>query len=250
MNWTRSAVTALLRDRGISLKKSLGQNYLVDGNFLEALARDSGVGAADTVVEIGSGLGNLTAALAARAGRVVAIELDDAIHELSKELIGRLPNVTLVHGDGADFARHVPGGRVKIVSNLPYGDWARIVLAMLAAPVAVESCTLMIQTDVFDRIRAAPGTREYGPMPALIQATCTVKKLRRAGKELFLPPPKVESTVFRLDRPSPVADAAAVEARLRELFAQRRKKSAAAGGRRVETLVPAELLALARDDHK
>lgn len=245
MNWTRTAVTALLRERGISLKKSLGQNYLVDANFLEALVRDAGVGAADTVVEIGSGLGNLTSALAAKAGRVIAIELDDAIHALSRELIGGLPNVTLVHGNGADFARHAPD-RIKIVSNLPYGDWTPIVLAILAAPVAVESCTLMIQADVFDRIRATPGTREYGPMPALIQATCTLKKLRKAGKELFLPPPRVESTVFRLERPAPVADAAAVEARLRELFAQRRKKSAAAGGRRVETLTPLELLALAR----
>lgn len=245
MNWTRTAVTALLRERGITLKKSLGQNYLVDANFLEALVRDADVGAADTVVEIGSGLGNLTSVLAAKAGRVIAIELDDAIHALSRELVGGLANVTLVHGDGADFARHSPG-RIKIVSNLPYGDWARIVLAILAAPAAVESCTLMIQTDVFDRIRAAPGTREYGPMPALIQATCALKKLRKAGKELFLPPPKVESTVFRLERPAPVADAVQVEARLRELFSQRRKKSAAAGGRRVETLTPPELLELAR----
>src|SRR5690242_17052980 len=121
MNWTRSAVTALLRERGISLKRSLGQNYLVDGNFLEALVRDAEVGAGDTVVEIGSGLGNLTAALAAKAGRVIAIEIDETIHALSRELVGGLPNVALVRGDGADFARHAPE-RIKIVSNLPYGD--------------------------------------------------------------------------------------------------------------------------------
>ena len=83
-------------------------------------------------------------------------------------------------------------------------------------------------------------------MPALIQATSTLKKLRRAGTGLFLPPPRVESTVFRLTRPRPVEDAIRLEARLRELFAHRRKKSAAAGGRRVEQLPPAELLALAR----
>ena len=77
-----------------------------------------------------------------------------------------------------------------------------------------------------------------------------VRKLRRAGKELFLPPPKVESTVFRLTRPRPVEDAVRVEARLRELFAHRRKKSAAAGGRRVEQLPPAELLALARAENQ
>jgi 16S rRNA (adenine1518-N6/adenine1519-N6)-dimethyltransferase len=245
MIWTKTAVTQLLRERGIALKRSLGQNYLVDANFLEALVRDAGVGPDDTVVEIGSGLGNLTERLAARAGRVIAIEIDEAIHALSKELVGGLPNVTLVPGDGADFARHAPG-RIKIVSNLPYGDWSRILLAVLAAPGPIDSCTLMIQTDVYDRLRAAPGGRDYGPMAALVQATCTLKRLRKAGRELFVPAPRVESTVFRLLRPEPVADAVDVEARLRDLFAQRRKKSTAAGGRRVEALTPAELLALAR----
>ncbi|HEV3029967.1 MAG TPA: rRNA adenine N-6-methyltransferase family protein, partial [Planctomycetota bacterium] len=94
MNWTRREVTRLLRERGITLKRSLGQNYLVDGNFLEALSRDAEVGPGDTVVEIGSGLGNLTEKLAARARQVVAIEIDEAIHALSRELLGPLPNVT------------------------------------------------------------------------------------------------------------------------------------------------------------
>jgi len=247
VDFTRTRVAALLRERGITLKRSLGQNYLVDANFLEALVRDAEIGPADRVVEIGSGLGNLTEKLAARAARVWAFEIDEAIHVLSRELIGGLANVSLVAADGAAFADHVDGP-VKIVSNLPYGDWQKIVLAILAAPMDIPSCTLMIQSDVYDRIRAEPGTRDYGPMAALIQATCTVRKLRRAGKDLFLPAPKVESTVFRLTRPAPVADAWEVEARLRELFAHRRKKSAAAGGRRVEQLPPAELLALARRD--
>lgn len=245
MEWTRTRVAALLRERGITLKRSLGQNYLVDANFLEALARDAEIGPGDRVVEIGSGLGNLTAALAARASHVWAFEIDPVIHALSRELLGPLPNVTLLAADGAGFARHVEGP-LKIVSNLPYGEWTRIVLAILAAPQEIGPCTLMIQSDVFARIRAEPSTRQYGPMAALVQATAKVRKLRRAGKELFLPVPRVESTVFRLLRPAPVPDAVQVEARLGELFAQRRKKSAAAGGRRVEELRPQELVDLAR----
>lgn len=245
MDWTRTRVAALLRERGITLKRSLGQNYLLDANFLEALVRDAEVGPGDVVVEIGSGLGNLTEKLAARAARVWAFEIDERIHGLSRELVGALPNVTLALGDGAEFARRVEG-RIKIVSNLPYGEWQRILLAILAAPQEIASCTLMVQSDVYDRLRAGPGSRGYGPMAALVQATCGLRKLRRAGKELFLPAPRVESTVFRLERPAPLADAAALEARLKGLFAQRRKKSAAAGGRRVEQLPPAELLALAR----
>lgn len=246
MDWTRTQVTAFLRERGVVLKRSLGQNYLVDVNFLDALVRDAEVGPGDTVVEIGSGLGNLTERLALRAGRVVAFEVDETIHALSKELLSGRENVRLLFGDGASFASRVEG-RLRIVSNLPYGDWRRILLAILSAPQEIASCTLMIQTDVYERIRSAPGTRGYGPMAALIQGTCTVKKLRKAGRELFLPPPKVESTVFRLLRPAPVPDAAEVEARLSELFAGRRKKSDAAGGRRVESLAPSELLALARN---
>jgi 16S rRNA (adenine1518-N6/adenine1519-N6)-dimethyltransferase len=246
MEWTRTRVAALLSERGITLKRSLGQNYLVDANFLDALVRDAEVGPEDVVVEIGSGLGNLTERLASRAKKVWAFEIDPAIHALSHELIGDRANVTLVHADGAEFARRVGEGRLKIVSNLPYGEWQALLLAMLAAPQEIASCTLMLQSDVFDRIRAEPSTREYGPMAALIQATSTVRKLRRAGKELFLPAPKVESTVFRLVRPAPVPDAVLLESRLRALFAQRRKKSAAAGGRRVEQLPPGELLELAR----
>jgi 16S rRNA (adenine1518-N6/adenine1519-N6)-dimethyltransferase len=247
VEFTRTRVAALLRERGIRLRSSLGQNYLVDANFLGALVRDAEIGRADRVVEIGSGLGNLTQKLAERASHVWAFEIDETIHSISRELVGGLPNVTLVRADGAGFASHV-GGPVKIVSNLPYGDWQKIVLAILAAPLEIPSCTLMIQSDVYDRIRAEPGTREYGPMAALLQATSSVRKLRRAGRELFLPTPRVESTVFRLLRPRPVADAVRLESRLSELFAHRRKKSEAAGGRRVEQLPPSELLALARRD--
>jgi 16S rRNA (adenine1518-N6/adenine1519-N6)-dimethyltransferase len=245
MDWTRTRVSALLRERGVTLKRSLGQNYLVDANFLAALARDAEVGPGDRIVEIGSGLGNLTGVLAARAEHVWAFEIDGRVLAISRELLGGLPNVTLLEADGADFARHVEG-RIKIVSNLPYGDWQKILLAILAAPQEIASSTLMIQADVFDRLRAGPGTRDYGPMSVLVQATSTLRKLRRAGKELFLPAPRVESTVFRLERPRPVPDARRVEARLRELFAQRRKKSAAAGGRRGELPPPGELFALAR----
>src|SRR3954463_7860542 len=100
MDWTRTSVSSLLRERGITLKRSLGQNYLVDSNFLDALVRDSEVGPGDTVVEIGSGLGNLTDRLAARAGRVVAFEVDETIHALSKELLAGRGDGDLRLGDG------------------------------------------------------------------------------------------------------------------------------------------------------
>lgn len=245
MNWTRRAVAALLEERGLRLKRSLGQNYLVDPQFLDALARDSGAGPGDRVVEIGSGLGNLTEALARRGARVLAFELDPRIHALSKELLAGSEGVELVCGDGADFAAAAGAGPLRIVSNLPYGAWQALVLAVLEAPQELKSVTLMVQSDVFGKLRAEPGTRDYGPMSVLVQAAGGVRKLRKAGKELFLPMPRVESTVFELRRPAPLPRVRDLRRRLEELFAGRRKRSAAAGGRRIETLPPGELLGLA-----
>jgi 16S rRNA (adenine1518-N6/adenine1519-N6)-dimethyltransferase len=202
MEWTRTAVAALLEARGIRLRRALGQNYLVDANFLEALARDSGAGPGDHVVEIGSGLGNLTERLAARAGRVTAFEVDPAVHALSRELLAGRPNVELRLEDGARFSERVGEGPLRIVSNLPYGVWQDLVLAILEAPQRILSATLMVQADVYERLKAGPGTRSYGPMSVLVQGTCGLKRIRKAGRGLFLPVPggSASSTAGRTAR--------------------------------------------------
>lgn len=248
MRWTRSELAERLRKQGLRPKKSLGQNFLVDPNFLEALARDTGAGPGDRVVEIGSGPGNLTDHLAALAGHVYAFDIDADLQGLSRELLRERANVTLILADGAEFESHLPagkGGPLRIVSNLPYLDWQRLLLRALSAKLAVASYTFMVQTDLYDRLRSGPGSKSYGPLPALLQATCEIRRIRRAGRSLFLPVPRVDSTVFELVRKEAM-DFVAAEARLRALFAQRRKKSALAGGRRIEELSPAELLELVR----
>jgi 16S rRNA (adenine1518-N6/adenine1519-N6)-dimethyltransferase len=247
MPLTRTELAALLAARGLRPRRSLGQNFLVDANFLEALVRDAGVGKDDGVVEIGAGLGGLTERLAEAAGHVWAFEVDPAVHAVAAELLAGRGNVTLVRGDGADFERSVEAGRtkrLKAVSNLPYAPWKRLLLRLLSSRLPFESYVLMLQRDVAERLRAAPGTKDYGPMPALVQATCEMSVVRRAGKGLFVPAPRVDSSVIRLRRTGPPRDLEAAEAKLRALFAGRRKKSAAAGGRRIDTLGPAELLAL------
>ena len=243
---TRTELAALLKARGLRLKRSLGQNFLVDANFIDAIVRDAEVGPEDVVLEIGAGAGALTARLADRAARVWAFEIDPEIHRLAAELLAGRANVTLICGDGADFEGTVVDvPRLKVVSNLPYEPWKRLLLRLLATRLRVTSYTLMLQKDVVERLRAAPGTRLYGPMAALVQATCGLKVLRRAAGSLFLPTAGVESTVFRLERKRVLPDLEEVEKRLQGLFAGRRKKSAAAWGRRVETLGPEELLTLA-----
>jgi 16S rRNA (adenine1518-N6/adenine1519-N6)-dimethyltransferase len=248
VRWTRHALVEILRERGLRPKKSLGQNFLVDPNFLAALARDTGATKDDGVIEIGSGPGNLTDALAAVAGHVWAFEVDERLHALSRELLAGRANVTLLCGDGAEFESRVDAGawrRLRVVSNLPYFDWQRLLLRLLSTRLPVATFTIMVQGDLYARLRAKPGSREYGPMPALLQAACEIRRIRTAGRALFLPVPGVDSTVFELVRRE-VLDFTAAESALRALFAHRRKKSAAVGGRRVEQLSPAELLSLAR----
>lgn len=249
MRWTRQDVARLLRERGLRPRRSLGQNFLVDPNFLEAIVRDAEVGPRDGVVEIGAGLGNLTDRLAEKAGHVWAFEIDPGLAALARELLAGRGNVTLLARDGLEFPAAVdpgPWDRLKAVSNLPYSAWKRLLLGMLSCPFDVESYTLMVQRDVADRLRARPGTREYGSMSVLLQGACDTRAVRRAGRGLFFPVPRVDSVVLSVRRKDRSLDFVAAEARLRALFAGRRKKSAAAGGRRIEELPPGELLALAR----
>ncbi len=249
MPWTRAALSRALEAAGVRPRRALGQNFLLDPNFIRAIVEDSGVGPADEAVEIGAGPGGLTEALADRARRVWAFEIDPALRAVAASFLRDRPNVELLGGDGAEFARHVrpdARGSVRVVSNLPYSGWKRLVLALLSAPLPVASYTLMVQRDVYERLRAGPGTRDYGPMAALVQATCAIRFLRRAGRGLFWPAPRVESAVLELRRPEPV-DGFGLESRLRRLFAGRRKRSALAGGRRIEELPPRELLDLAED---
>ena len=253
------ALGELLRDRGIVPRRRLGQNFLVDRRFLEALVRDMGLRPDDQVVEIGTGAGHWTEVLAAHAGRVWSFEIDADLHRLANEMIGPRPNLTLIRGDGAGFGGRIdpdPDRRLFLAGNLPYSDYARLLVAMMAYPRKVAAIVVMLQRDVADRLRSGPGTAAYGPLPALVQGLHKVEMLRRAGPGLFHPRPRVDSAVLRLQRlEKPPCLPSEVPGRfegLKRLFRQRRKllKSVLAvpgefADRRVGELSPVELLALA-----
>jgi 16S rRNA (adenine1518-N6/adenine1519-N6)-dimethyltransferase len=258
MDWSRSAVVRLLRERGIRTKRRLGQNFLLDGNYLDAIVRAAEVAATDGVVEIGSGIGNLTARLAEAAGHVWAFEIDPQMHALTAELLSARKNVTLVAGDGAAFEERVEAGRwrrLKVVSNLPYSDFHRILLRLLGTRLEVERHVLMLQREAFERLRSGPGEDGYGPLAVLVGGFCDVKFLRRAGPKLFHPEPRVESVLFELRRRSAPENLERLERALVELFRHRRKTLGAVWKRltggaidsreRVEQLAPERLLELA-----
>lgn len=225
---TPSAIRKLLEAKGIAPKRSLGQNFLANSRVIDRLLEVAGIGSWDHVVEIGTGPGHITREIAARAARVIGIELDAALAEIATEMVAPLPNAQIVHADGEQFARHVPAeGTWMVFSNLPYASIQKLMPAIFGAPERVTAAVLMVQTEVFAKLAAEPGTREYGPLAVLARGTGNVSRLMRVSAAGFYPRPHVSSDVFRWDRREPFVSREALDAAQRELqgiFRRRRRR--------------------------
>jgi len=214
---------------GITARKSLGQNFLLDLNLTGRIARAAGPLERVTVVEIGPGPGALTRALlAAGAGRVVAIERDErcvgALGELAEFYPGRLE---VVAGDALalDPAELSDTPR-KIVANLPYNIATPLLLGWLDRIGEYESLTLMFQREVAERLAGAPRSKSYGRLSVLVQWLSEPQLLFDIPARAFVPPPKVTSSVVRIvPRAKPLAPAekSALECITAAAFGQRRK---------------------------
>jgi 16S rRNA (adenine1518-N6/adenine1519-N6)-dimethyltransferase len=226
-------------------RRALGQHFLRDAGLARTIVDLVAPAAKDLVLEIGPGEGALTAELARRAGRVIALEVDPV---LGARLRTTLPSVEIVQADarGWDYGTLAApaGGRVLVVGNLPYSVGKPILAALVASRTSIDTMALMLQREVAERVAAAPGSRVYGSLSVLTQLYCDVTLALRVPPGAFRPPPKVESAVIRLDvLPSPrvvIADERRFHVVVRAAFAQRRKTLAnalAAGlGRRAEDL--------------
>ena len=182
------------------VKPKLGQNFLVDGQAAQRIVAALGEIAGRTVVEIGPGRGAITGALAARAGRVVAVEFD---HELAAGLREGFDSarVTVVEQDVLRFdfaaAAAEAGERLRVAGDLPYAITSPILLKLAASHAALELAVLMVQREVAERVTASPGTRDYGLLSVTMQMYGTVEQLFTLPPSAFSPQPKVHSTVFR-----------------------------------------------------
>jgi len=223
---------SLLRKHGVRPLKRLGQNFLCDPNILEKIVRIAGVCDTDTVVEIGSGIGVLTALLAGRVRRVIAIEIDRRLVEVLKAELGGVPNVEIVRGDVLvfDFASVRPEGgpgRIRVVGNVPYNLSGPIVLKLLEARESIDRAVLMLQREVAERLAAVPGTKDYGPLSVYVTLYTEARLETRVPASCFVPRPDVESRVIRMDmRREPlcaVDDPALFRDVVRGCFAKRRK---------------------------
>jgi len=225
-------VRRLLKEFDIQPKKSLGQNFLTDQRTLERIVEAAELGPEDIVLEIGPGLGALTRLLAAGAGRVVAVELDQRLVEVLRQTLADVPNVEIVHGDilklnPADLLeRHMASLQYKVVANLPYYITSAILRRLLTAEVRPKLMVVTVQLEVARRITAQPG--DMSLLAVSVQFYGRPRIVTRIKAGAFYPSPQVDSAVIRIDLDGhpivEVDDTDSFFEVVRAGFAQRRKQ--------------------------
>ena len=240
---TMSYLRNLFARRGIAPQHRYGQNFLIDLNIHELIARAAQVEPVDVVLEVGPGAGALTALLAERASAVVAVEIDPALARLTAEAVSGRLNVRVLNKD-ALAGKHeldpevvdnlkaglavAPDRRLKLVANLPYNVATPLITNLLVHPELHPALMVVtIQLELAERLRAAPATAAYGGLSILVQALADVEVVRTLPPKVFWPRPAVDSAVVAI-RPDPARRAAIADLPwfhrvVREVFLHRRK---------------------------
>jgi 16S rRNA (adenine1518-N6/adenine1519-N6)-dimethyltransferase len=239
---TKTFLIDRFREMGIAPATRHGQNFLIDLNIHRLIVDAADLGPQDVVLEVGTGTGSLTAAMAQRAAAVVTVEIDAHLFELASEELFELPNVTMLRLDALRNKNHfddrvaeavgerlaeAPGRRLKLVANLPYNIATPVVSNLLLWPHVPHSMVVTIQRELADRMTARPSTKDYGALSVWIQSQCTAEMVRALPPSVFWPVPKVTSAVIRLvvdpARRAAIGDLAYFHQFIKSLFFHRRK---------------------------
>ena len=210
---TLTFLTRRLKEIGVQPNTRHGQNFLIDLNLVELLVDSAELDQRDVVLEVGTGTGSLTQMMAQRAGHVVTVEIDAALHQLAQEECVDLENITFLHMDALRNKNNmraevidtvqqkmaeIPDARCKLAANLPYNVATPIISNLLLTPITPVSMTVTIQKELADRIIAPPTTKDYSALSVWVQSLCHAEIIRVMPPTVFWPRPKVNSAIIRI----------------------------------------------------
>ena len=193
---------SILQKHGFSFKKQFGQNFISDANLLQSIVDNSGIDENTTVVEIGCGAGTLTRALAEKAKKVYAFDIDKALQPVLAETLSGLENVEVIFRDFnkvnlKEFEKEI--GEYTVVANLPYYITTPLVMKLLQESDKVQGLSIMVQEEVALRFCAKEDTADYGSITAAIALKGTAKIVKRVSRNMFYPRPNVDSAVVKIE---------------------------------------------------
>ena len=199
----QNSYKSILSKHGLTLKKCFGQNFIFDMDYLDRLVDLAGVTSSDTVIEIGCGAGTLTRSIAKKAKRVIGYEIDTRLKPILDDVVADCKNVTINYMDimkeNLSSLEKKVGENYILVANLPYYITTPIVTNFLENAKNVSRMVIMVQKEVAERFSANPSSRDYGAITVAINLRGNASIIMEAGKEMFTPPPKVDSAVVRID---------------------------------------------------
>ncbi|HRU14975.1 MAG TPA: 16S rRNA (adenine(1518)-N(6)/adenine(1519)-N(6))-dimethyltransferase RsmA [Anaerohalosphaeraceae bacterium] len=217
---TKQEIEQLLAGAGTYPKHRLGQNFLIDLNLMRQLVEAAGIRSSDVVLEVGCGTGSLTEELAARSGYVVGVEYDPILCGIVQKRLANAANLTVLNGDVLESknalnqavigalrkALEEYGGRLLLVSNLPYNVASSVMANLITGPLTAEFMLVTVQKEVAERMAAQPGQKAYGPLSIVMAAAGEVHFLKSLPPTVFWPRPQVDSAMVQFVRnPNKVA---------------------------------------------
>ncbi len=227
-------VKTILERHGFHFSKALGQNFLINPSVCPRIAEMGNAAEGFGVLEIGTGVGTLTAELAKRADKVVAVELDDRLFPILEETLADFDNVKVIHGDAMKYdlagliAEEFKGLRVAVCANLPYYITSPLIMRLLEEKLPIETITVMVQKEAAQRLCAPIGSRESGAVSVAVAFYGSAKTLFQVSRGSFMPAPNVDSAVIQItlhkEKPWQVADEAVFFRMVKVGFSQRRKQ--------------------------